>query len=149
MRRIILAAVLALGVGVVPAAAKPAHPSHPQHPSQSHKCTPHAVAYTVGGTLVSGSLTSDGRNTYSGTLVVHVTKANHQARADKGTDKSYALAHAKIQLGHGETAAAPLVNSRVKLNGKVTTLGKKCDQTGFSPTITIRNGSIKAPKAPH
>jgi hypothetical protein len=135
-----LAILAAFAVVVVPAQAKK------QHPAQSHKCTPHNEAYTVRGTLVSGSLTKNANGTYSGTLVVHVNKANSHAKSDKGTTKTYALSDAKAKL-HGEDGAALTANSRVTLEGKVTTLAKKCDQTGFTPTVTIAKADIRPPKA--
>lgn len=142
MKKIALIALLALVAVVVPATAKPPEPTPPP---KSHKCKPHGVAYVVSGTLVSGSLTRNSDGTYNGSLTVHVTKANHHARADKGTDKSYTLDHAKVKL-HGENPAALTANSRVKLRGKITTLAKKCDHTGFAPTITIKKADIKPPK---
>jgi uncharacterized protein with von Willebrand factor type A (vWA) domain len=98
----------------------------------------------VGGTLVSGTLTP-GSGKYDGTLTVHVTKANKHAKADKGNDVTYTLSNAKLEL-HGENPLALTADTRVKLNGKITTLAKKCDQTGFTPTVTIKRGSIKSPK---
>ena len=95
---------------------------------------------------MSGSLTRNSDGTYSGTLTVHVTSANHHAKADKGTDKSYTLDHAKTNL-HGEDPGALVAGSRVKLKGTITTLAKKCDQTGFTSTTTIRKANIKPPKA--
>ena len=35
----------------------------------------------------------------------------------------------------------------MKLQGKVTMLNKKCDQTAFTATTTIKRASIKDPKA--
>jgi acetylornithine/succinyldiaminopimelate/putrescine aminotransferase len=78
-------------------------------------------------------------------VTVHVTKTNSHARAAKGTDQAYTLNHAKAKL-HGETAATLTAGSRVKLSGKVTTLAKKCDHTGFTPTVTIKKADIKPPK---
>jgi pyruvate/2-oxoglutarate dehydrogenase complex dihydrolipoamide acyltransferase (E2) component len=156
MNRITPIAVLASLALVAPAAAhdKPDHQAKPQKapnahkpaaPATSHKCRPHAVAYRVAGTLVSGTLTRNDDGTYSGALVVHVSGANHHARADKGTDKSYTLDHVKVNL-HGQDPAALAANSRVKLKGKVTKLAKRCDATGFTSTLTIRRASIKPPK---
>jgi hypothetical protein len=144
MKRVSVVVVLALGALVVPAAAKSAKHAPPPA-AKPHKCVPHGVAYIASGALVSGSLTLNPDGTYSGTLTVHVTKTNHHARADKGTDKSYTLDHAKAKL-HGETGATLTAGSRVKLRGKITTLAKKCDQTGFTPTITIKKADIKPPK---
>lgn len=114
-------------------------------PPKAQKCQPHAVAYVVSGTLVSGSLTANSDGTYSGSLTVHVMKTNDHAKADKGVDKNYTLDHAKAKL-HGENSAALTANSRVNLNGTITTLAKKCSQSGFTPTITIKNADIKPPK---
>jgi hypothetical protein len=119
--------------------------ARPAPTSTSQKCQPRTVAYRVAGTLVSGTLTQNPDGTYSGTLVVHVARANHHAQADKGTDKSYALDHAKVKL-HGENAAALIPASRVQLKGTITKLNKKCDQTGFAPATTIRKATIKPPK---
>jgi hypothetical protein len=114
-------------------------------PPKAQKCQPQAVAYVVSGTLVSGSLTANSDGTYSGSLTVHVMKTNDHAKADKGVDKSYMLDHAKAKL-HGENPAALTANSRVNLSGTITTLAKKCDHTGFTPTITIKKADIKPPK---
>ncbi len=138
---IVLALALAIAV-VAPVQARDA-----KHPPTSHKCTPHAVSYRVSGTLVSGSLTKNSDKTYSGTLTVHVTSANDHAKGDKGTNRTYTLDHAKAKL-HGANPASLAANSRVNLKGTVTTLAKKCDQTGFTPTVTIKRADIKAPKAP-
>jgi hypothetical protein len=136
MRMIVALGVLALAVAAAPVQAKA---------PKAQKCQPHAVAYIVSGTLVSGSLTANSDGSYSGSLTVHVTKANDHAKADKGSNKSYTLDHAKAKL-HGENPAALTANSRVHLNGTITTLAKKCDHTGFTPTITIKKAGIKPPK---
>lgn len=141
MKKIAILAVLALAALVSPVQAK-----GPGDHAKAHKCKPHAVAYRVAGTLVSGALTKNDDGTYSGDLTVHVTRANHHARADKGTDKSYTLDHAKVNLHDQDPAALP-AGSRVKLKGKVTQLGKKCDQTGFTAATTINRANI-APAAP-
>jgi hypothetical protein len=132
--------LVALAGVVAPAQAK-------THPPTSHKCTPHAVSYRVSGTLVSGALTKNSDGTYSGSLTVHVTRTNHHAKADKGTDKAYTLDHAKAKL-HGADPAALAAGSRVNLKGTITKLAKKCDQTGFTAVTTIKKATIKPPKAP-
>ena len=150
MKKLVLTAVLALAVFVVPAAAKdhPGHGAAPKtHPAQSHKCKPHKVGYVASGTLESATLTKNDDGTYSGQLTVTVAHTNHHAKADKGTSKTYALDHARVNL-HGQDPAALAPGSRVHLIGKVTTLVKKCDQTGFTAATTIRKADIKAPKAP-
>jgi hypothetical protein len=114
-------------------------------PPKAQKCQPHAVAYVVSGTLVSGSLTANTDGSYSGSLTVHVTKTNNHAKAAKGVNTSYTLLNAKAKL-HAESPAALTANSRVNLSGTITTLAKKCDHTGFTPTITIKKADIKPPK---
>src|SRR5881275_884264 len=91
-------------------------------PSKSNKCQPHKVSYDVHGKLVSGSLTKNSDKTYSGTLTVHVTKADKHAKSQKGTDQTYNLDHAKGKLGKGEDPANPTVDSRVTVKGKLTKL---------------------------
>ena len=119
----------------------------PPSPSKAQKCQPHTIAYVVSGTFLSGSLTANSDRTYSGSLTVHVTKTDKHAKADKGTTKAYTVTNAKVKL-HGENPAALTANSRVNLSGTVTTLAKKCDQTGFTATITIKKADIKPPKPP-
>ena len=145
MRKIGFVGLVALVALVAPVQAKTPK-SHTQPPA-ANKCTPHAVAYRVSGTLVSGALTKNTDGTYSGDLKVHVLKANNHAKADKGTDKTYTLDHAKAKL-HGADPAALATDSRVNLKGKVTKLAKKCDQTGFTAVTTIKKADIKPPKPP-
>jgi len=139
MKKFALLAVLAVValVGVGQATAKT---------GKSNKCQPHKVAYVVHGKLVSGSLTKNSDKTYSGTLTVHVTKADKHAKSQKGTDQTYNLDHAKGKLGKGEDPSNPTPDSRVTIKGKLTQLAKKCDQTGFTPTVTVKHFDIKAPK---
>ena len=143
--KIITALVAAAALAVV--APVYAHDGK-SHPPKSHKCTAHAVSYRISGTLVSGSLAKNSDNTYSGTLTVHVVHADHHAKADKGMDKTYTLDHTRVHLGKNVDPAALAANSRVNLKGRVTKLAKKCDQTGFTPTVTAKKVDIKAPKAP-
>jgi len=114
-------------------------------PTSSKKCQAHAISYRVAGNLESGSLTANSDGTYSGSLVVDVKTTNKHAKAAKGTTVTYTLTSAKLKL-HGEDPSALTANSRVKLKGTITTLAKKCDQTGFTPTVTIKRGTIKPPK---
>lgn len=159
MKKIALTAVLALAVSVVPAAAKE-HPGRgdkaktkaehvkPESKAKSRKCKVHGAAYVVGGTLESGTLTPNADGTYDGTLTIAVSQANHHAKADKATSKTYTLDDARVNLHGTDPAAALTPGSRVKLQGKLTRLAKKCDQTGSAATTTIRKASIKDPKAP-
>jgi hypothetical protein len=141
----------------------PDHPGKPSSPGRSHKCKPHKVAYVASGLLVSQTLTLDGgapgptvtavtaslhpdaHGTYSGDVTVDVKHTNHHAASDKGKTVTYSVSHAHV------TFALPDVNNdgksglddlqagdRVKVIGKITALAKRCDQTGFTPTTTIR-----------
>jgi|GEM_PF-1307469 len=132
-----LLSAAALAVAV-PAVAKPSHPS------TSHKCTPHKVAYTAYGKLVSFSGTKTGKDRYTGTITVHVTKANHHARADKNGDVTYNLNNTVVKFGKGTGPSD--TGDRVKVIGKITELAKKCSQTGFTPTVTVRKVDISAVK---
>ena len=77
---------------------------------------------------------------------MNVNKANHHAKAAKGTTTTYTLTNARVKI-HGENPAALTANSRVHLSGTITTLAKKCDQTGFTATVTIQKADLKPPKA--
>jgi hypothetical protein len=149
MKRFVLIAVSALTMLAAPAAglAKAPPPKAPKAPPPAQKCQPHPAAYTVSGTLLSGSLTANSDGTYSGTLVVHVTKVNKHAKAAKGGDTTYTLTSAKVKL-HNENPAMLTANSRVNLGGTITTLAKKCNQSGFTATVTIAKADIKPPKPP-
>jgi hypothetical protein len=152
MKRLMLVTALLAASLVVPAQAKPEHPSHPV---TSKKCNPHAVGYKAKGTLVSQSLTQTaGAGTatrrddrYSGTLTIDVTKANHHSATGEQT---YTLVDARVRFydrDHNHVADVPSAGDRVKVHGKITRLPKKCDQTGFTPTITVRKAEFKPPKA--
>jgi hypothetical protein len=135
--------------------------SHPpaqtkKHASAPHKCTPHAAGYNARGTLVSSSLTQTagaatpkrGDDRYSGSLTVNVTKANHKAPTGEQT---FTLTNAKVRFAdadHNQVADQPKAGDRVKLHGKITRLAKHCDQTGFTPEITVRHVQFRAPAAP-
>ena len=142
MKRFMLA-IFAFAILVVPGASL----AKPTPPPKAQKCQPHTIAYVVSGTLVSGSLTANSDGTYNGSLTVHVTKANKHSKADKGTTKAYTLTNATAKL-HGENPTTLTANSRVNLSGTITRLAKKCNQTGFTATITATRADIKPPKPP-
>ena len=77
---------------------------------------------------------------------MQVTRANKAAKSATGTQQTYTLTNARLRL-HGEDPSALTADSRVKLKGTITTLAKKCDQTGFTPTVTIKKGTVKPPKS--
>jgi hypothetical protein len=155
MRKVVLLIALFAAVLALPAQAKPPKP-HPSHPAKSHKCVPHAVGYRASGILVSESLTQTagaatpkrGDDRYSGTITVDIRKANHHA--PKGV-QTYALADVRVKFydrDHNHLPDQPQAGDRVKLRGKITKLAKKCDQSGFTATVTVHKVNFKPPKPP-
>jgi hypothetical protein len=133
----------------------PSHPNHPGHPSKSHKCMLRNVAYIVLGMLVSQTLAKNADGSYSGGVIVNVTHTNRHGAGDEGMTKTYTLNDARVTLGlrdinhDGSVGLDDLTaGDRVKAIGKITTLSKKCDQTGFTATTTIRRISFHAPVTP-
>jgi hypothetical protein len=126
---------------------------------KSHKCVAHKVGYVASGTLVSQTLTKNTDGTYSGEVVVEVTHTNHHASADKGKTVTYTVENVHVTFGLADTNSDGSVGvddlakgDRAHLNGKITTLAKKCDQTEFKATTTIRKivfhgPATEAPKA--
>jgi len=125
----------------------------PPHPSQSRRCTPHNVAYIAAGTLLKQTLSKDGTaNTYSGELEVAVKRTNRHAAADRDTTKTYKVEHihvtfalADVNNDGGVGLDDVQVNDRVKLIGKITVLAKRCDQSGFTATLTIAHIVLHPP----
>jgi hypothetical protein len=120
----------------------------------SHKCKPHRVGYVASGTLVSQTLTKNADGTYSGEVTVEVKRTNHHAAGDKGT-KPYKVEHVHVTFGLTDTNTDGSVGlddlkagDRVKLIGKITALAKKCDQSKFTATRTIRKLVFHAPVTP-
>jgi hypothetical protein len=150
MRKIGMAALALAAVVAVPAQAS----TEGQQGGKSHKCKPHAVTYNASGTLESQALTqtkgadtpkrSDDR--YSGALTVDVKKASHHGA--KGS-QTYTVENARVKFydaNHDKTADEPKAGDRVKVKGRITKLAKKCDQTGFTPTTTVRRVEFRAAK---
>ena len=156
MRKFPLFAGLAALALAVPAQAHE-HPgkAHKQHKAgKQHTCEPHAVGFNARGTLVSSSLeqvagatTPERRDDrYSGPVTVNVTKANHKAPTGEQT---FTLDNAKVKFADADdngVADEPKAGDRVQLHGKVTRLNRKCDPTGFTPVVTVRQVQFKAPK---
>jgi len=156
MKKLATIAVLATGVLVLPAQAKPPHPTHPAHPNS---CAAHKVGYRAGGTVVSQSLTqTQGAATatkkddrFSGDVVVNVTKANHHA--PKG-QQTFSLTNAKAGFhlpdrnsdGQRSELDDLRANDRVTLHGKITRVHRGCSGT---PTITVNRVDFNKPKPPH
>jgi hypothetical protein len=120
----------------------------------SHKCKPHGVAYVASGTLEAPipTLTKNSDGTYSGTVAVKVTRVNHHAKGDKSATKQYKLESVHLTLAlsdvnnDGSVGTDDLqAGDLVTLLGKVTFLAKKCDRTGFTPTVKIRHVIVHPP----
>lgn len=148
MRRIAIAGLALAAAVAIPAQAKP-------NPSKSHKCVPHAVGYKAAGTLESQSLTqTQGSGTpgrrddrYSGTVTVDVERANHHGATGSQT---YTLDNDRVKFYDADdngTADEPKAGDRVKVKGRITRLGKKCDSTGFTSTLDVRRVEFKPAKA--
>ena len=141
-------------VGAIPAsAAKPAHPAHPAHPSHptagkgsgKGSCAALNKGYYATGALVSGTVTPGAKkDRYDGMLTVDVKRANHRARHGSQT---FTLNNARVRFGKGVSKTALAAGERVILHGKITALRHGCATSGFSPTITVRNVTIKAAKS--
>jgi hypothetical protein len=153
MRRVAACGIALAVTLAVPANAKP---PHPPKTAKAKDCTPHNVGYNAKGTLVSQALTQTagadtakrGDDRYSGTLTVDVKKANH--RAPQG-EQTYTVENGRVHFYDADrdhVADTPKAGDRVKVHGKIAKLGKKCDASGFTPTVTVRKVDFKAAKAP-
>ena len=146
----LVAAVSALAVAV-PASAHPGHSSHldssnqhlpnVDHPSQSHRCAPHNVAYVESGTIdgaIASTLAANSDGSWSGTLVVDVTSANHRAKSDKGTTVTYTFTNAKLTVRFDGKASGFAGGERVKLIGTVAAVGHNCSALTPIPAPVFR-----------
>jgi hypothetical protein len=143
------AAATALAISV-PAAAHPGASSSPRrgdhasgthHSPQSHKCLPHNVAYLESG-IVDGTtgstLTVNPDGTWSGTLVVDVTRANHRAKADRGTTVTYTFTNAKLTVRFDGGTNSFAAGERVKLIGKLAAVAEGCTALTPAPNPAFR-----------
>lgn len=129
--------------------------SKPSHPGHSHKCAPHKVGYVASGTLVKQTLTKNADGTYSGEVEVEVMRTNRHAAADEGKTIIYKVMNVHVTFGLADTNNDGGVGlddlakgDRVHLNGKITVLARKCDQSGFTAETTIRRIIFHAPAGP-
>jgi hypothetical protein len=104
------------------------------------------------GTLVSQTLTKNADGSYSGEVTVKVKRTNHHGAGDEGTTKTYKAENVHVTFGLADTNSDGSVGlddlkagDRVKLIGKITALAKKCSQSGFTATTTIRKIVFNAP----
>lgn len=129
------------------------HGSSGSHHAGSHKCKPHAIAFVLSGTLEKQTLTKNEDGTYSGELSLKaITHTNHHA---KGAKSPFTLTKVHVTFGLADANSDGSVGlddlkegDGVKLIGKITTLAKKCDHTGFEAKITFRHVVFSAPATP-
>jgi hypothetical protein len=121
----------------------------------SHRCKAHGVAFVVSGTLGTQTLVESG-GLYSGEMELSaISRTNHHAKNIKAPFKE-TVKNVRVTFSDlPDTDADGIValddvakGDEVKLIGKITTLAKKCDQTGFKPEITIRKVIFSAPPSP-
>lgn len=144
-----VAGALAVAVPAIAQADKGGTPnsnSTKSHPAQSHKCMPHNSAYIESGTVdaTTASTLASSNGTWSGTLVVDVTRTNHAARGDKGKTVTYTFtsSNVRVRFGHGVTALA--AGERVKLIGKLATVAKKCTPPSTPATPVFNKVIVQA-----
>lgn len=153
MSKRVLTSITAAAVLAAPAVAtadKPDKPKPPK-PDTAYNCTPKTVGLNARGVFVSHTLEQTkgadtkrkGDDRYSGTVTLDVKKANHKAATGEQT---VTLTDGRVRFyGKG---AEPVAGDKVKLTGKITKLAKKCDATGFEPTLTAKKVDFsKAKKA--
>lgn len=144
-----LAAVGAMLVAV-PAAAHPggnSNGTHGQSGSHSHKCQAHNRAYVEGGTVDSTTASTLAQNTdgtWSGTLVVDVTHANHAARADKGQTVTYTFTNAPVNVVFDNGSTGFTAGEPVQLIGKIAATGRRCPAPSTAPTPVFKRIVVDA-----
>lgn len=155
----LVAAIGALAI-TVPAAAAAGNSDHPtgadhpngaSHPSHSHKCKPHNVAYIESGTVdttTASTLAQNSDGTWSGTLVIDVTRTNHWAKADKGTTVTYTFTNAKLRVRLDGSTSGFTGGERVKLIGKLAAVAKKCPALDPAATPVFRMVVVHPAAAP-
>lgn len=123
------------------------------------RCAPRSVGYVAFGDYVSGELAqTQGADTadlarddrWSGTLEVAVKRTNRHGRADKGSTKTFTLTDAKVRLADRDddgTRDLPVAGDRVRVQGKITRLHRKCDAEGFTTELKIRSVGFHKPKS--
>ncbi|MFL5821981.1 MAG: hypothetical protein ACJ764_00910 [Solirubrobacteraceae bacterium] len=138
----VLTAAAALAIAV-PAAAHPGHGNHSggNGQSHSHRCSPHRAAYVERGTVdadTASTLADNGDGTWSGTLVVDVTRASHRARGDVGSTVTYTFESAPLRVRFAGGATGFTAGERVRLIGKIAVVRKRCAAPDPVPAPVFR-----------
>lgn len=134
-----LAALAAASAAVAVAVPAAAHPGKPDHPSNSHKCKAHNVAYVESGTIDSTtpSTLAETDGTWSGTLVVDVTRANHWAKGDKTKTVPYTFTDSTLRVRLDGGATGFTAGDSIHLIGKLPVVPKKCSTTSDTPSTPV------------
>lgn len=145
-----LVAIGALAAAV-PAAAHPGGNSHAKShvkgssPSQSHRCRPHNRAYIESGTVdatTPSTLAQNSDGTWSGTLVVDVTRADRAARSDKGQTVTYTFSSANLNVAFDGSSTGFSAGERVKLIGKLAESPKRCTSASNDATPVFKRLAV-------
>jgi hypothetical protein len=157
MKRLLISAGLAAAlVAAVPAQAHTGHAKPDKvKPQRAAKCKVRTVGFNARGVLVSSSLVQTagqatpkrGDDRYSGSVEVDVKKANHGVA--KGV-QTFTVADRRVKLYDANadgTPDQPKAGDVVKLHGKVTRLRNRCDASGFTPAVTVKQVQFKAAPA--
>lgn len=159
----LVAAAGAIGIAV-PAGAHPQNSHRPAaanrasqtnggghgNSASSRKCQPHNVAYVESGTIdqaTASTLASNPDGTWSGTLVIDVTKANHHAKADTGKTITYTVTSAKLRVRFDGDATGFSAGERVKVIAKIAAVAGKCTAAGPAASPVL-NTVVVHPAAP-
>lgn len=148
-----LGALVAVASALALAAPATAHPGPGDHPGrsdhgganhrseQSRACAPHHVAYVEAGVIdaaTPSTLAQNADGTWSGTLVVDVTEANHWAKADKGTTVTYTFTNATLSVRFDGGTTVFSAGERVRLLGALAAVGKRCTAPSPAPAPVFR-----------
>ena len=148
-----IAAAATLGVAV-PAAAHQGprdHPSGSEHSKaaehsraseHSKRCEARHRAFVESGTVDSktpSTLAKNADGTWSGTLVLDVTRTNHRALADKGKTVTYTFTNAKLRVKFDNGTTGFTSGERVTLIGKLASERKRCtsDASAAAPEFRM------------
>lgn len=119
----------------------PGHGGRTRHSSDWQRCMPRNVGYVESGTIdasTPSTLAQNSDGTWSGTLVVDVTRPNHWAKADSGTTVTETFTDAKLRVRFDGTTSGFTAGERVRLIGKLAVVAKRCTATGSQASPVFR-----------
>jgi len=160
MKRLLISAGLAAALVAVPAQAHngDGHAGKPAKvkPQRAGKCKTRTVGFNARGVLVSSTLAQTagqdtaerGDDRFGGTVEVDVKRANHGVATGVQT---FTVTGGRVKFSDADadgTADQPKAGDVVKVHGKVTRLRDRCDASGFTPTVTVKQVQFKAAPAP-